>query len=92
MKWHSRLRLPLPSIVLGVFFSGIFASVPQGLAQANCSPAYPTVCIPPPPPDLDCKDVPHKNFQVKAPDPHRFDRDKDGIGCETRSTNSPKKS
>jgi micrococcal nuclease len=41
------------------------------------------VCIPSPPPDLDCPDVPHKNFKVRAPDPHRFDADKDGIGCET---------
>lgn len=51
--------------------------------QGNCSPAYPTVCIPPPPPDLDCKDVPFKRFKVLAPDPHRFDSDKDGIGCES---------
>jgi endonuclease YncB( thermonuclease family) len=49
----------------------------------NCSSAYPTVCIPPPPPDLDCPDIPYKNFQVLPPDPHNFDRDHDGIGCET---------
>jgi micrococcal nuclease len=24
--------------------------------QGDCDPAYPTVCIPPPPPDLDCGD------------------------------------
>ena len=52
-------------------------------AQQNCDAAYPTVCIPPPPPDLDCKDVrPHQNFQVRQPDPHHFDGDLDGIGCE----------
>lgn len=50
---------------------------------ANCSPAYPGVCIPPPPPDLDCKDIPFKRFKVLAPDPHKFDSDKDGIGCES---------
>lgn len=50
-------------------------------AQA-CHPSYPTVCIPPPPPDLDCADIPHRNFPVRPPDPHRFDGDKDGIGCE----------
>lgn len=54
------------------------------LAAGGCDPAYPTVCIAPPPPDLDCKDVPYRNFQVRSPDPHRFDRDKDGIGCESR--------
>jgi micrococcal nuclease len=48
----------------------------------NCDPAYPDVCIPPPPPDLDCGDIPNRNFRVLPPDPHRFDRDKDGIGCE----------
>jgi hypothetical protein len=48
----------------------------------RCDPAYPTVCIPPPPPDLDCKDIPYKNFKVLPPDPHRLDRDGDGIGCE----------
>lgn len=49
---------------------------------ANCDPAYPTVCIPSPPPDLNCGDIPHRRFQVLPPDPHGFDRDNDGIGCE----------
>jgi hypothetical protein len=49
---------------------------------ANCDPSYPDVCIPPPPPDLDCGDIPYQNFRVLPPDPHRFDRDKDGIGCQ----------
>lgn len=50
----------------------------------NCHPAYPTVCIPPPPPDLDCGDIPYRNFPVdhRYGDPHRFDGDRDGIGCE----------
>ena len=50
---------------------------------SNCSPSYPGVCIPPPPPDLDCGDIPYRNFTVLQPDPHRFDGDKDGIGCES---------
>ena len=49
-----------------------------------CDPSYPTVCIPPPPPDLDCSDIPYTDFVVLPPDPHGFDRDHDGIGCETR--------
>jgi micrococcal nuclease len=49
----------------------------------NCDPSYPTVCIPPPPPDLDCKDVPYRGFKVVPPDPHRFDGDHDGVGCES---------
>ena len=49
----------------------------------SCDPSYPTVCISPPPPDLDCREIPHRNFTVLPPDPHRFDGDKDGVGCET---------
>jgi micrococcal nuclease len=49
----------------------------------NCDSAYPDVCIPPPPPDLDCGEISFRNFRVLAPDPHRFDGDGDGFGCET---------
>jgi Putative Ig domain/RTX calcium-binding nonapeptide repeat (4 copies) len=53
----------------------------------NCHLSYPTVCIPPSPPDLNCGDIPHQNFQVRHdvvdPDPHDFDGNKNGIGCET---------
>jgi len=55
---------------------------PPGGSEQRCDPSYPTVCIPPPPPDLDCDDIPYRNFVVRPPDPHRFDRDGDGIGCE----------
>lgn len=52
----------------------------------SCAPSYPDVCIPPPPPDLDCGQIPYKRFRVvhtvPSPDPHRFDGDKDGVGCE----------
>ena len=58
-------------------------ATPQPPSQGNCSPSYPDVCIPPPPPDLDCKDVPYRRFRVLPPDPHRFDADHDGIGCES---------
>jgi hypothetical protein len=49
----------------------------------NCHPSYPTVCIPPPPPDLDCGQVNATNFRVTGSDPHGFDGDNDGVGCET---------
>lgn len=53
----------------------------------NCHASYPTVCIPPAPPDLDCGNIPYRDFTVRHdvpdPDPHRFDGDRDGIGCET---------
>lgn len=69
---------------------GLWAPIPIPLPTesrsvgdgGNCDPAYPEVCIPPPPPDLDCKDIQFRRFRVLQPDPHHFDGDKDGIGCE----------
>jgi hypothetical protein len=53
-------------------------------ARSGCDESYPSVCIPPAPPDLDCGDIPHGSFQVLPPDPHGFDgKDNDGIGCES---------
>ena len=49
----------------------------------RCDPAYPGVCIPSPPPDLDCADISYRHFRVLAPDPQNFDGDHNGIGCET---------
>lgn len=57
----------------------------QDLKQqpSNCDPSYPDFCIPSPPPDLNCADIPQKRFTVTGSDPHGFDRDGDGIGCES---------
>ena len=49
---------------------------------SGCDPSYPTVCIPPAPPDLNCGDVEFTDFVVRQPDPHKFDGNKDGRGCE----------
>jgi micrococcal nuclease len=57
-------------------------SKPISVKENQCDPSYPDVCILPYPPDLDCKDVSYRNFKVLPPDPHRFDGNKDGIGCE----------
>jgi micrococcal nuclease len=60
------------------------SSAPPPQPSGNCDKAsYPGVCIPPYPPDLDCADVGFTNFQVVPPDPHGFDGDSDGVGCET---------
>lgn len=52
----------------------------------KCAASYPTVCIPPPPPDLDCGDIRYRNFRVRwgvpDPDPHHFDGDHNGVGCQ----------
>ena len=48
----------------------------------NCDPSNPTVFIPPYPLDLDCDEITYRRFQVVGSDPHGFDGDNDGIGCE----------
>ena len=56
---------------------------PQSLREqlkGQCDPSYPNACIPP---DLDCGDISQRRFRVLRPDPHGFDRDRDGIGCES---------
>ena len=63
-------------------------STPTPTSPPACHSSYPDFCIPPPPPDLDCADVfPHEDFTVRHdvpdPDPHDFDRNKDGVGCES---------
>ncbi|MCH8066455.1 MAG: thermonuclease family protein [Chloroflexi bacterium] len=48
----------------------------------DCDPSYPDVCIPPPPPDLDCADIIYANFRTIGTDPHGFDGNNDGEACE----------
>ena len=62
-----------------------------GTPAAGCDPNYVNLCIPPPPPDLDCAEV---RVMLRAQgltvvellpggsDPHRLDGDGDGRGCE----------
>jgi micrococcal nuclease len=53
-------------------------------AGGACDPSYPTLCIPPGAPDLDCSDITERGFPVLPPDPHRLDgSDNDGVGCES---------
>ncbi len=69
--------------LVGLWGLPIATSTLSSPSNEKCDPSYPKVCIPPPPPDLDCPDIPYDNFQVLPPDPHRFDRDGNGIGCES---------
>jgi micrococcal nuclease len=57
-------------------------ATPPTSPSGNCDPSYPDVCIPSPPPDLDCGDISFRRFRVVGADPHRFDGDHDGVGCE----------
>jgi micrococcal nuclease len=58
------------------------ATPPPDAAADACDPAYPDVCIPSPPPDLDCSEIEPRRFRVLPPDPHNFDGNSDGVGCE----------
>lgn len=62
---------------------GCESEIESTSSQNQCDSSYPDFCIPPTPPDLNCSDIPQKNFTVLQPDPHGFDGDQDGIGCES---------
>ncbi|MDQ3718710.1 MAG: hypothetical protein M3311_06115 [Thermoproteota archaeon] len=92
---------PLPTAVQQAFDSFGLLAAPEAtqavvqttqtgqVVQEDCDPSYPDVCIASPPPDLNCGDegVP-ENFEVSGSDPHGFDGDNDGVGCESGS-NAP---
>jgi micrococcal nuclease len=62
-------------------------AAPALAPAGNCHLSYPDFCIPPAPPDLNCTSpliAGRKNFTVRQPDPHNFDADRDGVGCESR--------
>ena len=61
----------------------IVVTIEAPVVTCICDPSYPDVCIPPYPPDLECKDELFKRFRVLLPHLHGFDRDQDGIGCES---------
>jgi len=48
----------------------------------GCNSSYPEICITTYSSKLVCADIPFRNFKVILPDPHGFDSDADGIGCE----------
>ena len=57
--------------------------VAGGRPAGECEPSYPTVCLPPPPPDLNCPQIPYNDFAAVPPDAHHLDADNDGIACES---------
>jgi len=58
------------------------APAPAPRTEGGCDASYADVCVPPPPPDLDCRDIGERRFRVEGPDSHNFDGDGNGIGCE----------
>ena len=76
--WAAEVQSPRPTTGgVNLYDPGATPTEPNG-----CDPSYPTACIPPPPPDLDCGDVSYRRFTVLPPDPHHFDGDHNGLGCE----------
>jgi hypothetical protein len=75
--------IAVPEATQAVVQTGQGGGVGQA-GQSECDASYPDVCIPSPPPELSCDDegVP-ENFEVSGSDPHGFDADNDGIGCES---------
>lgn len=54
-------------------------------AKQECDPNYTGACIQPySKGDVDCGEIRDRNFRSIGSDPHRLDRDKDGIACEQR--------
>ena len=85
MKARIDASVLMTTIILFTAATVLSFSTSQTYAQDdnnNCDPLYPDVCISSPPPDLDCGDIPDKDFTVLAPDPHGLDSEGDGTGCE----------
>ncbi|MBD2097351.1 hypothetical protein H6F90_19820 [Trichocoleus sp. FACHB-591] len=61
----------------------------QSQSQADCSPAYPDICLSPKLSSLTCNDIPHRNFRVLSPDPYGLDPNNNRIGCEPLIGQSP---
>jgi hypothetical protein len=83
-----RIILSIAAVAALALTAGAAADAPA--TPQRCHPSYPDYCIAPPPPDLDCPDITgRKPFRVRHdvrdPDPHGFDRDRDGRACEPRA-------
>jgi len=75
------------AMIAGIAGGGAFA--PAASAQSACDPAYLNFCIPPAYAvgDLDCPDLCAQGISwipvaTIGVDPHGFDADLDGYGCE----------
>lgn len=82
--------LALATVAVLGLTAATLGPAPHAAVQQRCHASYPDFCIPSPPPDLDCPQITgRKPFRVRHdvanPDPHAFDRDRDGRGCEPRA-------
>jgi len=63
------------------------APAPIAASTGSCDPSYPDICLASSP-DLDCANVGFALTVIHDPsigayDPHGFDADYDGVGCES---------
>jgi len=60
---------------------------PPALDSGDGDSSCPDVCIPrvSVAGDLDCGDIEFRRFTVLSPDPHGFDGNNDGVGCESET-------
>lgn len=75
----------IPGSELASAPGSIPSEVPEETPEpVPCDPNYLGVCLPfyEEVGDLDCGDINVKNFESVGSDPHRLDRDNDGIACE----------
>ena len=78
-------RLGLGLLLGGALLAG--GASPAPVAAQACDPSYPELCLAAYP-DLDCIDIGYPitvyhDPAIGAYDPHGFDADYDGIGCES---------
>ena len=78
-------RVVMVSTLSAVLLGGIAATGAPQVSAQSCDPSYPDFCIQPPYEvgDLDCYQIAGAYFTVYQPDPHGFDADYDGYGCES---------
>jgi len=79
---------PAPTPVpVAVPIAPIAAPIAPVAPAGNCDPSYPGLCLAIGAADIDCGEIAARQFQVvwtvPNPDPHGFDADQDGIGCES---------
>ena len=68
----ARITISILTIILLVNIQLIFSSNIQTSFEqdkSNCDSSYPDACISSPPPNLNCKDISDKDFDVLPPDP-----------------------
>jgi hypothetical protein len=74
----------LPAVITQAPQPFIPTPTPTAAPAGNCEPSYPDFCLPPSSADtLNCADIPYTHFTVLPPDPHDFDGNEDGEGCES---------